>query len=61
VMFRNPQVKEYFSPEQFHCQSVLCKKRRINRPTAVETVASFVPQLYKSQEVISIDPTAILW
>ena len=49
VMFRNPQVKEYFSPEQFRCQSVLCKKRRVSRPMAVETVACFVPQLYKSQ------------
>jgi hypothetical protein len=49
VMFNNPLVKESFSPEQFHCQSVICKKRRINRPTAVETVACFVPQLYKSQ------------
>lgn len=49
VMFRNPQVQEYFSPEQFRCQSVLCRKRRVNRPMAVETVACFVPQLYKSQ------------
>jgi hypothetical protein len=49
VMFSNPQVQRSFSPEQFHCQSVICKKRRINRPTAVETVACFVPQLYKSQ------------
>ena len=49
VMFCHPQVQESFSPEQFRCQSVLCKKRRIERPIAVETLACFVPQLYKSQ------------
>lgn len=49
VMFRNPEVQEFFSPEQFRCQSVLCKKRAVNRLMAVETVACFVPQLYKSQ------------
>lgn len=49
AMFHNPQVQESFSPEQFRCQSVLCKKRSVGRPMAVETVACFVPQLYKSQ------------
>ncbi len=49
VMFSNPQVPRSFSPEQFHCQTVLCKKRKVNRPVAVETVVCFIPQLYKSQ------------
>ncbi len=49
VMFDNPQVQESFSPEQFRCQSVICNKRRVDRPMAVETLACFVPQLYKSQ------------
>jgi hypothetical protein len=46
VMFNNPSVHETFSPEKFRCQSVLCKKRKTERRLAIETVATFVPDLY---------------
>lgn len=47
VMFNHPDVHQAFSPEKFRCQSVLCKKRRAERRLAIETVATFVPDLYR--------------
>lgn len=47
VMFRDPDAQQAFSPEKFRCQSVLCRKKRADRKLAVETVATFVPELYK--------------
>ncbi len=47
VMFSDPGIQQAFSPEKFRCQSVLCKKRKAERKPAIETVATFVPDLYK--------------
>jgi hypothetical protein len=47
VMFNNPWVQNEFNPQKFRCQSVLCKKRRVDQRMAIETVAAFVPDLYE--------------
>ena len=45
VMFSNPWAKDQFSSEQFQNQSVLQKKRRIDKKQAVGLIAAYVPQL----------------
>jgi hypothetical protein len=45
VMFSNPWVKDDFDARQYHDQSVLMKKRRIETKQAVGLIASYVPQL----------------
>ena len=45
VMFSNPWVKDDFDAQQFHDQTVLLKKRKIEKKQAVGLIASYVPQL----------------
>jgi hypothetical protein len=45
VMFSNPWVKDEFSAQQYHDQSVLMKDRRVEKKEAVGLIAAYVPQL----------------
>ena len=45
VMFSNPWVKDDFDAEQFHDQTVLMKKKKVEKKQAVGLIASYVPQL----------------
>lgn len=45
VMFSNPWAKEQFDAQQFHDQTVLMKKRTVDKKQAVSLIASYVPQL----------------
>jgi hypothetical protein len=45
VLFSNPWAKDLFDAQQFHDQSVLMKKRNIEKKQAVGLIASYVPQL----------------
>jgi hypothetical protein len=45
VMFSNPWAKEEFDAQKFHDQTVLLKKRSMDKKEAVGMVASYVPQL----------------
>ena len=45
VMFSNPWVKDSFDAQQFHDQSVLLKKKKVEKKQAVGLIASYVPQL----------------
>lgn len=46
VMFSNPWASDAFSAEEFQVQTVLLKKRRIDKKDAVGLIASFMPMLY---------------
>ena len=45
VMFSNPWVKDAFDARQFHDQTVLMKKKRVEKKQAVGLIASYVPQM----------------
>ncbi|MEN8230789.1 MAG: hypothetical protein ABFS38_21715 [Bacteroidota bacterium] len=45
VMFSNPWAKDAFDAQQFHDQTVLMKKKRVEKKQAVGLIASYVPQL----------------
>lgn len=45
VLFSNPWVKEQFNAQQFHDQTVLMKKKSVEKKQAVTLIASYVPQL----------------
>ena len=45
VLFSNPWVKEQFNAQQFHDQTVLMKKKSVDKKQAVTLIASYVPQL----------------
>jgi len=45
VMFSNPWVKDAFNAQQFHDQTVLMKKKRVEKKQAVGLIASYVPQM----------------
>jgi len=45
VLFSNPWANDQFSAKQFHDQTVLLKKRRIEKKQAVGLIAAYVPQL----------------
>ena len=45
VMFSNPWTKDSFDAQQFHDQSVLMKKKKIEKKQAVGLIASYVPHL----------------
>ena len=45
VMFSNPWVKDAFDAQQFHDQTVLMKKKRVEKKQAVGLIASYVPQM----------------
>lgn len=45
VMFSNPWVKDAFDARQFHDQTILMKKKRVEKKQAVGLIASYVPQL----------------
>ena len=45
VMFSNPWVKDDFDAQQYHDQSVLIKKRKVEKKKAVGLIASYVPQM----------------
>jgi hypothetical protein len=44
-MFSNPWAKDVFDPQQFHDQSVLMKKKKVEKKQAVGLIAAYVPQL----------------
>ena len=45
VMFSNPWAKDVFDPQQFHDQTVLMKKKKVEKKQAVGLIAAYVPQL----------------
>lgn len=45
VMFSNPWAKDAFDPQQYHDQSVLMKKKKVEKKQAVGLIAAYVPQL----------------
>ena len=45
VLFSNPWAKEQFDANQFHDQTVLMKKKHVDKKQAVGLIASYVPQL----------------
>ena len=45
VMFSNPWAKDAFDAKQFHDQTVLMKKRKVEKKQAVGLIAAYVPQL----------------
>ena len=45
VMFSNPWTKDAFNAQQFHDQSILMKKKKVEKKQAVGLIASYVPQL----------------
>jgi hypothetical protein len=45
VMFSNPWTKDEFDPQQFHDQTVLMKKKKVEKKQAVGLIAAYVPQL----------------
>lgn len=45
VLFSNPWAKEQFNAQQFHDQTVLMKKKSVDKKQAVTLIASYVPQL----------------
>ena len=47
VMFANPWVKDQFSSEKYHYQTIIKKQKRIEKKEAIAIVASFVPLLYR--------------
>jgi len=49
VMFRNPTVKDDFDAQEFHNQSILVKKRRIEKDQAIGLIAAYLPKLQNPQ------------
>ena len=45
VLFSNPWAKDVFDPQQFHDQTVLMKKKKVEKKQAVGLIAAYVPQL----------------
>lgn len=45
VMFANTHVKDRFDAEEFHQQTILKKKKRIEKKEAVELIAAFLPMM----------------
>jgi hypothetical protein len=45
VLFSNPWAKDQYDAQQFHDQSVLMKKRSVEKKQAVGLIASYVPQM----------------
>lgn len=45
VLFSNPWAKDAFDAQKFHDQSVLMKKRSVDKKQAVGLIASYVPQM----------------
>jgi hypothetical protein len=45
VMFSNPWAKDVFDPQQYHDQSILMKKKKVEKKQAVGLIAAYVPQL----------------
>jgi hypothetical protein len=45
VLFSNPWAKQEFDAQQYHDQTVLMKKRSVEKKQAVGLIASYVPQL----------------
>ena len=45
IMFSNPCAKKQFDAQQFHDQTVLLKKKSVDKKQAVGLIASYVPQL----------------
>jgi len=45
VMFSGPAVKDQFSAKQFHDQTVLVKKRKIEKEQAIGLIAAYLPKL----------------
>ena len=45
VMFSNPWVKDAFDAQQFHDQTILMKKRSVEKKQAVGLIASYVPEM----------------
>ena len=45
VMFSNPWIKDQFSADQYHDQTVLLKERRVDKKQAVGLIAAYVPRL----------------
>ena len=48
VMFANPKVHKRFDAEEFQHQTVLKKKRKIEKKDAVELIAAFLPTMQTS-------------
>lgn len=46
VMFANPWVQDQFSHNEYHDQTILCCERKIEKKTAIGTIATYVPLLY---------------
>jgi len=45
VLFSNPWAKQEFDAQQFHDQTILMKKRSVEKKQAVGLIAAYVPQL----------------
>ncbi len=45
IMFSNPWAKQQFNAQEFHDQTVLLKKKSVDKKQAVGLIASYVPQL----------------
>lgn len=45
VMFNSPQAQEKFNSDEFKQQSVLVKKRRIEKEKAIQLIAAFLPDM----------------
>ena len=51
VMFSNPGAADRFDARQFQKQSILVKKRRIDREEAIGLIASYLPKLQESKKI----------
>lgn len=52
VMFANPWVKDQFSSDEFHCQTILKNQKKMEKKEAIGIVASYVPMLYRWENSI---------
>jgi hypothetical protein len=44
-MFTSPSVRDEFNAEEYHDQSILVKKRRIEKDQAIGLIAAYLPKL----------------
>ena len=45
VMFNNPTVRDNFDAQEFHDQTILVKKRKIEKDQAIGLIAAYMPKL----------------